>query len=260
MLRGREKEADKIVDEVESEISQQGKLPEPEGEKLRVNVRDYTPWGEIFRNMLVDNRQRSLLALILMVGQSFFFNAVFFTYGLVVQKFYHVNARDLPLHLLPFALASFLGPIVLGRLFDSIGRKPMITATYAISGLLLGATVIPFVHGSLTAITLNLCFSLVFFTASSAASAAYLTVSEIFPLEIRALAIAVFYAIGTLIGGVFAPFFFGRLIASGSLWEIGSGYLVGAALMLIAALAESIIGVEAAGKSLESISKPLQSR
>ena len=260
MLRGREEEADKIVHEVESEISQQGKLPEPEGEKLRVNVRDYTPWGEIFHNMLVDNRQRSLLALILMVGQSFFFNAVFFTYGLVVQKFYHVNARDLPLHLLPFALASFLGPIVLGRLFDSIGRKPMITATYAISGLLLGATVIPFVHGSLTAITLNLCFSLVFFTASSAASAAYLTVSEIFPLEIRALAIAVFYAIGTLIGGVFAPFFFGRLIASGSLWQIGSGYLVGAALMLIAALAESVIGVEAAGKSLESISKPLQSR
>ncbi len=261
MLRGREKEANTVVCSIEEEVSQKkGQLPDPEGEKLCLRVRDHTPWSEIFRNMLVDNRQRSILALILMVGQSFFFNAVFFTYGLVVTKFYHVDARNLPLHLLPFALASFLGPIVLGRLFDTIGRKPMIAATYAISGLMLAGTVIPFVHGSLTAVTLNLCFSLVFFTASSAASAAYLTVSEIFPLEIRALAIAVFYAIGTLIGGVFAPYFFGELIASGSLGKVGMGYLLGASLMIIAAIAEAIIGVEAAGKSLESISKPLQSR
>jgi MFS family permease len=261
MLRGKEEEANRVVGSIEEQVSKQkGSLPEPEGEKLRLTARDHTPWAEIFRNMLVDNRQRSLLALILMVGQSFFFNAVFFTYGLVVTKFYHVKAKDLPLHLLPFALASFLGPIVLGRFFDSVGRKPMISITYGISGLLLGATVIPFVHGSLTATTLNICFSLVFFTASSAASAAYLTVSEIFPLEIRALAIAVFYAIGTLIGGVFAPYLFGELIASGSLMNVGMGYVLGAVLMLIAALAESIIGVEAAGKSLESISKPLQSR
>jgi MFS family permease len=261
MLRGREKEANTVVCAIEADITkQQGRLPSPEGDKLCLRVRDYTPWGEIFRNMLVDNRQRSILALILMVGQSFFFNAVFFTYGLVVTKFYHVDARQLPWHLLPFALASFLGPIVLGRLFDTIGRKPMIAITYAISGLMLGGTVIPFVNGSLNSISLNVCFSLVFFTASSAASAAYLTVSEIFPLEIRALAIAVFYAIGTLIGGVFAPYFFGELIASGSLWNVGIGYLVGAALMLIAALAEVIIGVEAAGMSLEKISKPLQSR
>lgn len=184
MLRGREEEASKVVRSIEADVSRsKGALPEPEGEKLRLCVRDHTPWSEIFRNMLVDNRQRSILALILMVGQSFFFNAVFFTYGLVVTKFYHVDAKKLPLHLLPFALASFLGPIVLGRLFDTIGRKPMIAATYAISGILLGLTVIPLVHGSLTAVTLNICFSLVFFTASSAASAAYLTVSEIFPLE-----------------------------------------------------------------------------
>jgi MFS family permease len=261
MLRGREREANTVVCAIESDVTkQQGKLPAPEGDKLCLRVRDYTPWGEIFRNMLVDNRQRSILALILMVGQSFFFNAVFFTYGLVVTKFYHVDATQLPWHLLPFALASFLGPIVLGRLFDTIGRKPMIAITYAISGLMLAGTVIPFVRGSLNAISLNTCFSLVFFTASSAASAAYLTVSEIFPLEIRALAIAVFYAIGTLIGGVFAPYFFGELIASGSLWNVGIGYLVGAALMLIAAIAEVIIGVEAAGMSLEKISKPLQSR
>ncbi len=165
-----------------------------------------------------------------------------------------------PLHLLPFALASFFGPLLLGKLFDSVGRKPMITATYGIAGLLLAATVLPFAHGAMSARTLGICFSVIFFVASSAASAAYLTVSEIFPLEIRALAIAIFYAIGTLIGGVGAPFLFGELIASGSRWHVGMGYLAGAMLMLIAAGAEWAVGVEAAGKSLESVSKPLQSQ
>jgi MFS family permease len=207
-----------------------------------------------------DNRKRSLLALALMVGQSFFFNAVFFTYGLVVNKFYKIDARQLPLHLLPFALASFLGPLILGKLFDSVGRKPMITLTYGLSGLLLVLTTIPFALGSFGPTTLNICFSVIFFIASSAASAAYLTVSEIFPLEIRALAIAIFYAIGTLIGGVGAPYFFGEMIASGSRWHVGLGYLLGAVLMLVAAAAEWAVGVEAAGKSLESISQPLQSK
>lgn len=261
MLRGKEEDADKIVRDIESKVSEKsGELPEPEGEKLHLTVRDHTPWTEIFHNMWNDNRKRSLLALALMIGQSFFFNAVFFTYGLVVNKFYKVDAKHLPMHLLPFALASFFGPIGLGKLFDSIGRKPMITATYGISGLLLVLTVFPFANGALNATSLNICFSVIFFIASSAASAAYLTVSEIFPLEIRALAIAIFYAIGTLIGGVGAPYFFGELIASGSRWNVGIGYLVGAALMLIAAGAEWAVGVEAAGKSLESVSQPLQSK
>lgn len=261
MLRGKEEDADRIVSDIEKKVSEQrGELPQPEGEKLKLKVRDHTPWKEIFHNMWFDNRKRSLLALALMVGQSFFFNAVFFTYGLVVNKFYKVDAKHLPMHLLPFAIASFLGPIALGKLFDSVGRKPMITATYGISGLLLIATTIPFASGSLGPITLNVCFSVIFFVASSAASAAYLTVSEIFPLEIRALAIAIFYAIGTLIGGVGAPYFFGEMIASGSRWHVGFGYLVGAALMLIASGSEWAVGVEAAGKSLESISQPLQSK
>ncbi len=261
MLRGKEQDADKIVGDIEGDISRKsGKLPEPEGEKLKLKVRDHTPWGEIFNNMWRDNRKRSLLAIALMVGQSFFFNAVFFTYGLVVNKFYRVDAKHLPLYLLPFALASFFGPITLGRLFDSVGRKPMITATYGLSGILLACTVFPFAEGSLTAKTLGICFTVIFFVASSAASAAYLTVSEIFPLEIRALAIAIFYAIGTLIGGVGAPLLFGELISTGSKWNVGYGYLAGAALMIIGALAEWAIGVEAAGKSLESISKPLQNQ
>jgi MFS family permease len=261
MLRGREDEAGRVVKEIESRASDgnSNKLEPPEGDKLKINVRDHTPIRDIFRNMTGDNRQRSVLGLVLMVAQAFFFNAVFFSYGLVVKKFFQVSDRDVPLHLLPFAIASFLGPLMLGRLFDKIGRKPMITACYGIAGVLLAATVFPFAHGALGARGLGLCFSLIFFIASSAASAAYLTVSEIFPLEIRAFAIAVFYALGTLVGGVGAPILFGVLIATKSRNYVALGYALGAALMLAGAACEKLIGVEAAGKSLESISKPLQS-
>lgn len=261
MLRGKEQDADHIVSDIEGKVKEKkGELPQPEGDNLKLRVRDHTPWGEIFKSMWHDNRQRSLLALALMVGQSFFFNAVFFTYGLVVDKFYHVSAKQLPVHLLPFALASFFGPLVLSKLFDSWGRKPMITLTYGLSGALLVATVIPFGMGGMNPKLLGIAFSVIFFVASSAASAAYLTVSEIFPLEIRALAIAIFYAMGTAIGGVGAPYLFGVLIASGSRWNVGAGYLVGAALMLAGSFSEWRVGVEAAGKSLETVSKPLQSQ
>jgi MFS family permease len=260
MLRGREEEADRIVSDIEQRVAKGStQLPKPEGDKLKLSVRDHTPWKEIFSSMLGENRKRSFLAVMLMVGQAFFFNAVFFTYGLVVKRFFHISDDDLPLHLLPFALGSFLGPIVLGRLFDKIGRKPMIIATYGIAGLMLAAVCYPFAHGMLTAKTLGICFTVIFFVASSAASAAYLTVSEIFPLEIRAFAIAIFYAIGTMLGGVGAPILFGFLIASGSKAQVSLGYALGATLMLLGALCEGFLGVEAAGKSLESVSKPLQS-
>jgi MFS family permease len=209
--------------------------------------------------MMVENRQRSILGLVLMIAQAFFFNAVFFSYGLVVKKFFHVADRELPVHLLPFAIASFLGPLTLGRLFDKIGRKPMITACYGLSGLLLAVTLYPFAHGMFGSRGLGIMFSVIFFIASSAASAAYLTVSEIFPLELRAFAIAIFYSLGTLIGGVGAPILFGFLIATNSRLNVALGYALGAALMLAGAICEKLIGVEAAGKSLESISKPLQS-
>jgi MFS family permease len=260
MLRGREEEADRIVSDIEHKVAKgNAQLPKPEGDKLKLSVRDHTPWKEIFKSMLGENRKRSFLAVMLMVGQAFFFNAVFFTYGLVVKNFFQISDGDLPLHLLPFALGSFLGPIILGRLFDKIGRKPMIIATYGIAGLMLAAVCYPFAHGMLTAKTLGICFTAIFFVASSAASAAYLTVSEIFPLEIRAFAIAIFYAIGTLLGGVGAPILFGFLIASGSKTQVSLGYALGATLMLLGALCEGFLGVEAAGKSLESVSKPLQS-
>ena len=261
MLRGYEKKADDVICEIEAHVSHghRGQLPAPEGDKLRIRVRDHTPLKEIFRNMLRDNRQRSILGLVLMASQAFFFNAVFFSYALVVKQFFHVSNRNLPLHLLPFAIASFLGPVTLGRLFDRIGRKPMITACYGTAGILLAATVVPFARGRFGSLGLGIVFSVIFYVASSAASAAYLTVSEIFPLEIRAFAIAIFYALGTLIGGVGAPLLFGILIATNSRLNVALGYALGAALMLAGAICEKLIGVEAARKSLESISKPLQS-
>ena len=262
MLRGREEQANKIVDDIEQRVTHghPESLPAMTGDKLEITVRDHTPLREIFANMVGENRQRSILGLVLMVGQAFFFNAVFFSYGLVVKRFYHVADKDLPRHLLPFAIASFFGPLSLGWLFEKWGRKPMITATYGTAGVLLVATLIPFGMGTLGAKGIGVLFTVIFFVASSAASAAYLTISEIFPLEIRAFAIAIFYALGTLVGGAGAPLLFGVLINTGSRWAVSGGYALGAALMLAGAVCEWKIGVEAAGKSLESISKPLQSR
>ena len=261
MLRGHEREANRVVKDIENRVSKgdPAKLSAPEGEKLKITVRDHTPWRDIFSNMLGENKSRSALGLVLMVAQAFFFNAVFFTYGLVVKTFFHVRDADIPLHLLPFAVGSFFGPLLLGWTFDKIGRKPMITATYGVAGLLLAGTIYPFVHGTLGSHGLGICFTAIFFVASAAASAAYLTVSEIFPLEIRAFAIAIFYSLGTLIGGVSAPILFGVLIATGSKANVAWGYGLGAVLMLSGAVCEIFLGVEAAGKSLESISKPLQS-
>lgn len=261
MLRGREKDANKVVEGIEVRASRGNvdQLEKPQGEKLKITVRDHTPLGEIFRNMMGESRSRSILALILMVGQAFFFNAVFFSYGLVVKRFFNVGDKQLPLYLLPFAVASFLGPLTLGRLFDKVGRKPMITICYGLAGALLAGVVVPFAKGSIGVLGVGICFSIIFFIASSAASAAYLTVSEIFPLEIRAFAIAIFYSLGTLVGGVGAPILFGYLISTNSRLAVGLGYALGALLMLSGAVAEHFIGVEAAGKGLESVSKPLQS-
>ena len=259
MLRGREEEAGRVVDAIEESVSRRGTLPRVTDPPLKLKTRDHTPWGEIFTNMWGENRRRSILGLVLMVGQAFFFNAVFFTFGLVAKKFYQLDDSQLPLQLLPFAVGSFLGPMILGPLFDKWGRKPMIATTYGLSGLALLVVSVLFGHGALSLHALSLSFSVIFFIASSAASAAYLTVSEIFPLEIRAFAIAIFYALGTLIGGVAAPLLFGTLIAGGSRAAVAMGYALGAFLMLAGSACEIGIGVEAAGKSLESVSKPLQS-
>ena len=195
-----------------------------------------------------------------MLTQAFFYNAIFFTYPLVLMRFYGVPAENAGLYLLPFALGNVLGPLVLGHLFDTIGRKPMIAGTYVLAGILLAATGWLFQHGLLDARTQTIAWMVIFFVASAAASSAYLTISEIFPLEIRAFAIALFYAIGTLAGGAGAPVLFGWIIGTGSRGTLFAGYLVGAALMIIGGLTEVWIGVAAEGRSLESIAAPLSSQ
>jgi MFS family permease len=191
------------------------------------------------------------------VAQAFLFNAVFFTYGLVLTTFYHINEAQTGLYILPLAAGNFLGPLLLGHLFDTVGRKPMIAATYGLAGVLLIVVAMLFGMGLLTAWTQTFCWMVIFFVASAAASAAYLTASEIFPLETRAMAIALFYALGTLIGGVSAPFLFGHLIGSGSQWAVACGYVGAAVLMIGGGVCELVLGVEAAGKSLEDVAAPL---
>lgn len=195
-----------------------------------------------------------------MTTQAFFYNAIFFTYGLVLMRFYAVPEQSVGAYLLPFAAGNFFGPFVLGHLFDTVGRKKMIAATYGISGILLAATGWLFHAGLLSAQTQTIAWTIIFFVASAAASSAYLTVSEIFPLEIRALAIAIFYALGTLTGGVFAPWLFGFIIETGSINALVGGYLAAAALMVGGAIVELWIGVPAERRSLEHVAAPLSSR
>jgi MFS family permease len=227
------------------------------GETRRLRMRSHTPLSEVAQTLFVTYRRRTLVGLSLMAAQAFFYNAIFFTYALILTDFYGVPAQDVGWYILPFALGNVLGPILLGRLFDTIGRKIMIASTYALSGLLLAVTAALFSRGVLSAQQLTIAWMSVFFFASAAASSAYLTVSEIFPLEIRALAIAFFYAIGTGIGGIAGPLLFGMLISTGSRGSVAIGYAIGAALMMGAAVVEALFGIAAERKSLEAVARPL---
>ncbi|MEA2740693.1 MAG: hypothetical protein QOH05_4000 [Acetobacteraceae bacterium] len=254
VTHGREREAEQTTGEIEQKIGKD--LPPPKN-TLKIHPRKVFGFGIILGAMVGKNRGRSFLALTLMVAQAFLFNAVFFTYGLVLVTFYHIQEARAGIYILPLAVGNFLGPLLLGHLFDTVGRKTMIAGTYALSGVLLAAVAILFGMGMLTAWTQTFCWMAIFFVASAAASSAYLTASEIFPLETRAMAIALFYALGTLIGGVSAPFLFGFLIGSGSEWAVAGGYAGAAVLMMAAAVCEATLGVEAAGKSLEDVAQPL---
>lgn len=258
ILHGRLDEAEAAVSEIERRVgARHGTLPPVQGGPLRLHARSHTPVREVFKALFVAHRQRSLVGLTLMAGQAFFYNAIFFTYALVLTQFYGVDAGHVGWYLLPFALGNFLGPVLLGRLFDHIGRRTMIAFTYAISGVLLAGSGYLFYTGVLDARTQTLSWMVIFFFASAAASSAYLTVSETFPLEIRALAIAVFYAVGTGLGGVAGPALFGWLIDSHQRGNVFVGYLFGAVLMVLAAIVQAIWGVAAEGRSLESVARPL---
>jgi MFS family permease len=257
MIHGREPEAERIVTEIERNIAGRPENLPPPRSKILIRPRTHTPLREVWNALFHEHRRRSMLGLALMVSQAFFYNAIFFTYGLVLIKFYGLPAQKVGLYLFPFALGNFVGPLVLGRFFDIVGRKKMITLTYALAGALLAVSGWLFEQGLLTAQTQAIAWTVIFFIASAAASSAYLTVSEVFPLEVRGLAIAVFYACGTLTGGVAAPFIFGLLIQTGSRTALFYGYLAGAALMIGAAVIEAVMGVSAEQKSLEDITAPL---
>ena len=254
ITHGREQEAKATTADIERKVGKD--LPAAKG-SLKVRPRKVFGFGLILGAMLGKNRGRSFLALTLMVAQAFLFNAVFFTYGLVLAKFYHIPEARVGVYILPLAAGNFLGPLLLGHLFDTVGRKTMIAGTYGVSGVLLIVVAALFGMDVLTAWTQTFCWMAIFFVASAAASSAYLTASEIFPLETRAMAIALFYALGTLLGGVSAPALFGYLIGSGSQWAVAGGYFGAAVLMILAAICEIVFGVEAAGKSLEDIAQPL---
>ncbi|BDV37175.1 MFS transporter [Methylocystis bryophila] len=258
MLHGHASEAEEIVGQIESQSSRRlspeelDRLP-----RIKLRNRGFTPLTEIYRAMFRLYPRRTMVGLALMASQAFLYNSVFFTYALVLTDFYGLDATQLGWHLLALAAGNFLGPLLLGRLFDTLGRRIMITATYVISGLLLLGVGYLFQKGLLTAEQQTIGWMAVFFFASAAASSAYLTVSETFPLEIRAMAIAVFYALGTLLGGAVSPWLLGTLIGTGNRARVFEGYALGAGLMIAAGLIEWAWGIAAERKALEAVCRPL---
>src|SRR5579864_6704469 len=228
MIHGHPDEGRDIVAAIERDVLGHTQNPtSPEFATMRLRMRDHTPLDEVARTLFATYRKRALVGLSLMVAQAFFYNAIFFTFALVLTDFYHIPADHVGWYILPFAAGNFLGPLLLGRLFDTLGRRAMITATYGVSGILLALSGYLFSIGALSARGQTIAWMVIFFFASPAASAAYLTVSETFPLEVRALAIALFYAIGTAIGGVVGPALFGALVDTGSRESVFIGYLFG---------------------------------
>ena len=258
-IHGRDEEAEKLVGEIEHGVEEDthrtlDAVPDDKG--IEIHQRRSTGFGEIVRVAVTQYPKRFVLGLSLFIGQAFLYNAVFFTYSLVLTKLLHVPDDVAPWALVPIAIGNIHGPFLLGPLLDTGGRRVIITLSYVGSGVLLVGTAILFDTGALDAFWLTVCWMVVFFFASAGASAAYLTVSEIFPMETRAMAIAFFYAIGTGIGGIIGPILFGNLI-EGGIHSVVIGYYIGAGLMIAAGLVELFLGVDAEGKSLEDIAAPL---
>ncbi|MEW9527362.1 MFS transporter [Microbispora sp. NPDC049125] len=260
-IHGREREAEEIVSGIEREVREEtGKDLEPASGEIRITQRDHTPLGEVATTLLRRYPKRTVVGLALFIGQAFLYNSIYFTYALVLSTFFKVPDGTTPWYLIPIAIGNFLGPVLLGRFFDTIGRRVLIAGCYALSGVLLLGTAALFNAGVLSAGTLTACWMVVFFFASAGASSAYLTVSEIFPMETRALAIALFYAVGTGLGGIIGPVLFGRLVESETASNVAIGYVIGAALMIGAGAVQWFMGVEAARRSLEDIAAPLSSQ
>jgi MFS family permease len=263
MTHGREEEAERTVDEIEARVQHEGVHlePVPESKALEVKAQPPIPYTTIARVMLKRFPSRSFLGFSMMVTQAFLYNAIFFTYALVLSNIYGVPENRIGVYFFPFAVGNLLGPLLLGHFFDTIGRRKMILATYGGSGVLLLITAFFFRAGVLDATTQTVCWSIIFFFASAGASSAYLTVSEIFPLELRGQAISFFFAISQLAGGVAAPFIFGKLVDASNkganLDPLFWGYVFGGAIMMAGGLIAWFFGVNAERKALEDIANPL---
>ncbi len=257
MIHGQPERAAKIMADIERSVGSDNQAEDSQLPKMRLTMRTHTPIREVVTTLFRTYRSRSLVGLSLMIAQAFFYNAIFFTYALVLTDFFAIPAANVGWYILPFAAGNFLGPLLLGSLFDTVGRRSMIAFTYSVSGILLAVSGYLFSIGVLTAQTQTIAWMVIFFFASPAASAAYLTVSETFPLEVRALAIALFYAVGTGIGGIAGPALFGVLIDTGSRASVFAGYLLGSVLMVTAAIIAWRYCIDAECKSLEEVARPL---
>jgi MFS family permease len=259
-IHGHEDEAERVTQDIERQVTdstgEKLKDVDPD-DKIRIQQRRSIPLWEITRAIVSTYPNRTVLGLSLFIGQAFLYNAILFGYGTLLSKFYGVSTADAPYYYLAFAAGNLVGPLLLAPLFDSVGRRPMISGTYILSGILLLITGFLFDQKDLSAATLTIAWSVVFFFASAGVSAAYLTVSEIFPMETRALAIALFYAVGTGIGGIAGPQLFGRLIPTGKYSDLFIAMAIGAVLMILGGIAELLFGVKAERQRLEHIAKPL---
>ncbi|PWW24815.1 putative MFS family arabinose efflux permease [Geodermatophilus normandii] len=262
VMHGREHEAEGTIAHIEHEVEHGGRTLEPVDESRAIELKP-TPdigYAALTRVLFSEYPARAVYGATLMVTQSFLYNAIFFTYVLVLGTYYGVDSGDAPLFLIAFAVGNLAGPFVLGHLFDTVGRRKMIAGTYVLSGVLLAVTAFLFQAGALTAVTQTIAWSVIFFFASAGASSAYLTVSEIFPMEVRAKAIAVFFAIAQCFGAL-GPVVYGSLIGDGSepirlFW----GYLLGAGVMVLGGIVAAVLGIDAEGRSLEDVATPLSAR
>jgi MFS family permease len=259
LIHGRHDEAEKIVSEIEDEVRKEvgHELPPPKHKKITMDPSRGTGLGAAIETMIKTYPKRTALVVVLMITQAFLYNAVFFNQGLQLTTFFGVKPGDVGFYIFPFAIANFLGALILGHFFDAVGRKKMIAGCYIVSAILMVLSIVLFLNHLLNAATLTLLWCVMFFFASAGASAAYLTVSEIFPLETRATAIAFVYAIGTLMGGAIAPPVFGALIGTKQPAMLALAWGTGAVLMLIGGITEIVLGVDAERKSLEEIAAPL---
>src|SRR5581483_10888059 len=250
LTHGRAEEAEEVVRQIEAEVQKtHPNLPEPEGEELEIEQRESIGFVAIARHVMKEYPGRGVLGFSLMASQAVLYNATLFGMTSIMTTFFHASKANAPLYIIPFAVGNLLGPWLLGPLFDTVGRKIMISSTYILAGATLLVTAWLFHSGALSATTMTICWSITFFFASAGASAAYLTVSEIFPMETRAMAIALFYALGTGVA-IAAPWTFGKLIETGDVGYVTIAIAIGGVI-------EILLGVEAAGKSLEQVARPI---